>query len=47
VTRFTGPDYGWMWPFPRGVERWYDAWLAELDRTRPSGPPKDSVARDV
>ena len=24
VTRFTGPDYGWMWPFRRSVERWYD-----------------------
>lgn len=47
VTRFTGPDYGWMWPFPRGVERWYDTWLAELDRIGPSGPPKDSDARDV
>jgi len=31
VMRFTGPDYGWMWPFRRSVERWYDAWLAELD----------------
>lgn len=24
VERFTGPDYGWMWPFPRAVSRWYD-----------------------
>jgi hypothetical protein len=24
VRRFTGPDYGWMWPFRRTVERWYD-----------------------
>src|SRR5262249_12378365 len=21
-SRFTGPDYGWMWPFPRMVQRW-------------------------
>lgn len=20
--RFTGPDYAWMWPFPRTVDRW-------------------------
>jgi hypothetical protein len=24
VGRFTGPDYGWMWPFRAMVERWYD-----------------------
>jgi hypothetical protein len=24
VERFTGPDYGWMWPFPGVVGRWYD-----------------------
>jgi hypothetical protein len=22
VRRFTGPDYGWMWPFPRMVRGW-------------------------
>jgi hypothetical protein len=30
VRRFTGPDYGWMWPFPRAVNRWFDEALAEL-----------------
>ena len=29
VRRFTGPDYGWMWPFPRAVRRWI---AEELDR---------------
>jgi len=24
VRRFTGADYGWMWPFRSVVERWYD-----------------------
>ena len=24
VPRFTGGDYGWMWPFPRAVNRWFD-----------------------
>lgn len=23
VERFTGPDYGWMWPFPRTIRRWF------------------------
>lgn len=22
--RFTGADYGWMWPFPRTIHRWFD-----------------------
>jgi hypothetical protein len=22
--RFTGPDYGWMWPFPEAIQRWID-----------------------
>jgi hypothetical protein len=29
VRRFTGPDYGWMWPFPKMVRRWI---AEELDR---------------
>jgi hypothetical protein len=31
VSRFTGPDYGWMWPFRGAVGRWYDAAVAEID----------------
>jgi hypothetical protein len=31
VGRFTGGAYGWMWPFRRTVERWYDGALAELE----------------
>ncbi len=30
VSRFVGPDYGWMWPFRAQVERWYDAALENL-----------------
>ncbi len=30
VRRFTGPDYGWMWPFRSAVEGWYDRVVAEL-----------------
>lgn len=31
VERFTGPDYGWMWPFPRTIERWFSQVMTELD----------------
>lgn len=30
IRRFVGPDYGWMWPFPRTIARWYDEALREL-----------------
>lgn len=30
VGRFLGPDYGWMWPFRRCVERWYDSTLLSI-----------------
>ncbi len=30
VARFTGPDDGWMWPFPRAVQGWIDEALAEI-----------------
>ncbi|MBX3189852.1 MAG: hypothetical protein KF819_22695 [Labilithrix sp.] len=29
VKRFTGPEYGWMWPFPSAVNRWFDEALAD------------------
>jgi hypothetical protein len=31
VRRFVGPDYGFMWPFPRAVERFVDRELARLE----------------
>jgi hypothetical protein len=30
VRRFVGGDYGWMWPFRRQVEGWYDAAIERL-----------------
>jgi hypothetical protein len=30
VRKFTGPDYGWMWPFPRAMARWYDRTVDEI-----------------
>jgi hypothetical protein len=32
IRRFTGPDYFWMWPFPRMIQRWIDEALAEIER---------------
>jgi hypothetical protein len=34
--QFTGPAYGWMWPFERSVQRWIDRLLAELALEDPS-----------
>ena len=31
IDQFTGPSYGWMWPFRRGLERWYDHVLATME----------------
>lgn len=28
--RFVGPEYGWMWPFPRTIDRWFDEAMADL-----------------
>jgi len=30
VSQFTSPAYGWMWPFRRQVERWYDETVARI-----------------
>lgn len=30
VGRFVGPDYGWMWPFPATVRRWFREAMADL-----------------
>jgi hypothetical protein len=37
LARFTGPDYGWMWPFRSVVEGWYDRVVRELTVQRPEG----------
>lgn len=31
VSWFVGPRYGWMWPFPRQVNAWYDRALEALE----------------
>jgi len=46
VARFTGPDYGWMWPFQRMVSSWYDQALAEvLGREPGAGEPRGDRCR--
>jgi hypothetical protein len=36
IHQFTSGAYGWMWPFPKTIGRWYDAVLSELDAARAS-----------
>jgi hypothetical protein len=31
IAQFTGGAYGFMWPFRRTLERWYDGFVASLD----------------
>ena len=31
VERFCSADYGWMWPFPVTVNRWYDRVIAQIE----------------
>ncbi len=28
--RFTGPEYGWMWPFKKTIHRWFDEVMADV-----------------
>jgi hypothetical protein len=28
-----GPDYGWMWPFPATIRRWFGRVIAELKQS--------------
>jgi hypothetical protein len=37
IRRFTSADYGWMWPFPGVVARWFDQAVAEIPP--PTGRP--------
>jgi hypothetical protein len=30
IRQFTSGSYGWMWPFPGAVARWYDAFVDDL-----------------
>jgi hypothetical protein len=28
--RFVGAEYGWMWPFPRVIHRWFDEVMRDI-----------------
>jgi hypothetical protein len=30
IERFTGADYGWMWPFPSAINAWFDACMKTI-----------------
>lgn len=51
VSRFVGPDYGWMWPFPGVVGRWYDRELSSLVKSTKLGqvgpPPTPATSGNV
>jgi hypothetical protein len=31
VRRYVGPDYGWMWPFPGSIRRWFRDVIRDLE----------------
>jgi hypothetical protein len=47
VRRFVSGDYGWMWPFSRTIQRWFDLAVAEIRAdlaTLPTAPTGDRSA---
>lgn len=54
VRRFVSADYGWMWPFSRTIDRWFDQTLIEIERElatletplRGTGSADGSIAGD-
>lgn len=46
VAQFLGPSYGWMWPYRRSVEAWYERVLATLERGHPDRPGDPDPAGD-
>lgn len=40
VRQFTSGAYGWMWPFRRSMERWYDSVVATLYSGPGNGRPR-------
>jgi len=33
IRHFTSSEYGWMWPFPKAVHRWYDQTVERIKAT--------------
>lgn len=49
IKQFTSASYGWMWPFPSQIERWYDVALGEIvaEISRPDAGPNTMGAMGV
>jgi len=46
MKQFTSGAYGWMWPFPPMLHRWYDTALEEIaGQVRPGELPGDGAKR--
>ncbi len=45
VRRFVGGDYGWMWPFPTAINRWFDQAVQELAKEQAG--PAGTTERDA
>jgi hypothetical protein len=45
VGRFCSAEYGWMWPFPVTVNRWYDRVIAQIEAETDSGRPRTTDGR--
>jgi hypothetical protein len=45
VRRFTGADYGWMWPFRSVIERWYDEAIERIEATLTQPVADETPAR--
>ena len=48
MRRYVGPDYGWMWPFPATIRRWFGEVIAGLEKNQAprrafDPPPGDSA----
>lgn len=39
VAQFLGPSYGWMWPFRRRINAWYDGIVQDIEHNGTSTTP--------
>ena len=46
VSQFTSGAYGWMWPFPRTVHRWFDEAMQQVRAELASVPVRPIVPAD-
>jgi hypothetical protein len=44
VEQFTSGAYGWMWPFPKSINRWLDTALAEFEQDQQRTPTSTEQA---